>query len=412
MFAYFVLGGPGKRQKALSKSRAKPTIILMNKRLGHYSLDVANDAGFTHSCGLVQYQARHMKDRFLAEYGGKMEMEMIAPWDIEPEHQTGIFKGSADAVRQASYFYDKRNYGKKPIGIFSGDIVFDGDIGELLEKHEYTKRKGGLATVAFMKIEDSERLKDFGVAKIDQKGMVTEFFEKSKNPPTDIGNISFYMIEPEIIDFIRKHPEYTDFGGHVFPEASKEGLVYSHIYDDVLWMDMADDAAILDGHMIIKDQMKEGKCKLKIDPKMKYVEETDSVIHESCRINGGRCNIHEESVVRNSVLGESTIIKLMTLEGGMKAPKIERCITYGHATVLGGTDARNTIFDRYSITKHANIHGTPKSPVVVGRKSEISGPLNIISGIHIYPNSIVSVNSKRKTHVLSEDVGETEVKMV
>ena len=57
-----------------------------------------------------------------------------------------------------------------------------------------------------------------GIVETDRKGVVTNFFEKITNPPSNKANAAVYIIEPEVVSWIRDNKEVKDFSTEVIPE--------------------------------------------------------------------------------------------------------------------------------------------------------------------------------------------------
>jgi mannose-1-phosphate guanylyltransferase len=55
-----------------------------------------------------------------------------------------------------------------------------------------------------------------GIVKLDARGTVVEFHEKSPNPPGNLANAAVYIVEPEVIDHARSR-SVSDFSTEVVP---------------------------------------------------------------------------------------------------------------------------------------------------------------------------------------------------
>jgi mannose-1-phosphate guanylyltransferase len=57
-----------------------------------------------------------------------------------------------------------------------------------------------------------------GIVKLDNQGIVQEFYEKVKNPPSNLANGAVYICEPSIIDFLDNlKKENIDFSNDILP---------------------------------------------------------------------------------------------------------------------------------------------------------------------------------------------------
>ena len=59
--------------------------------------------------------------------------------------------------------------------------------------------------------------KECGIVNLDSNGVVREFFEKIENPPGNLANGAVYLLEPEVISWMKKQPSINDFSKDVLP---------------------------------------------------------------------------------------------------------------------------------------------------------------------------------------------------
>jgi len=57
-----------------------------------------------------------------------------------------------------------------------------------------------------------------GIVDVSKDGVVIDFFEKSKQPRGDLANGAVYVIEPQVISWLKNRPNLTDFSTEVIPE--------------------------------------------------------------------------------------------------------------------------------------------------------------------------------------------------
>jgi mannose-1-phosphate guanylyltransferase len=56
-----------------------------------------------------------------------------------------------------------------------------------------------------------------GIIETDSFGVVTTFYEKVANPPGNRANGAVYLLEPEVLKWLKDHPEAQDFSTQVLP---------------------------------------------------------------------------------------------------------------------------------------------------------------------------------------------------
>lgn len=57
-----------------------------------------------------------------------------------------------------------------------------------------------------------------GIVELDKDNVVIGFYEKLKDPPGNLANGAVYLLEPEVLNWIRDRPEVTDFSTQVLPQ--------------------------------------------------------------------------------------------------------------------------------------------------------------------------------------------------
>lgn len=80
--------------------------------------------------------------------------------------------------------------------------------------HKYLKPKDCLIT---MMIFESPNPQSCGIVEINDQGVVTNFFEKVRNPPGNIANGAVFIVEPEVIRWVKVQNKLVDFSAEVIP---------------------------------------------------------------------------------------------------------------------------------------------------------------------------------------------------
>jgi len=86
---------------------------------------------------------------------------------------------------------------------------------EFINYHRDKRAKDTVITMMTFTTQDPQNC---GIVEIDKKGIVTNFFEKITNPPSDKANAAVYIIEPEVVSWIRDNKEIKDFSTEVIPK--------------------------------------------------------------------------------------------------------------------------------------------------------------------------------------------------
>ena len=89
------------------------------------------------------------------------------------------------------------------------------DFSAFFEFHTHHRPMG---TVMTMMTFSTETPQTCGIVETDGNGLVIKFHEKTANPPGNRANAAIYLIEPEVLDWLKDRKAVTDFSTEVIPE--------------------------------------------------------------------------------------------------------------------------------------------------------------------------------------------------
>jgi len=194
----------------------------------------------------------------------------------------------------------------------NGDVISDIDYGRLIEFH---KRKGGLATIALIRVPDPSR---YGAVELDSEDKVLRFVEKPVfgTAPSNLINAGIYVMEKEVLDYIPDGKVSTET--EIFPQLAKEGKLYGY-EGRGLWVDIGVPDSYLEANHLVLDKLNgsavgEG-CQ---------VDETAKIMEPSSLGNG-------VLIGANSVIGPDTSISDHVQIG--QGCRIERSIIFPGVTI-------------------------------------------------------------------------------
>jgi mannose-1-phosphate guanylyltransferase len=64
---------------------------------------------------------------------------------------------------------------------------------------------------------DADMPQSCGIVELNEQGVVVAFHEKVANPPGRRANAAVYMLEREVLEWLERHPEVSDFSTEVLP---------------------------------------------------------------------------------------------------------------------------------------------------------------------------------------------------
>ncbi|WP_216317934.1 glucose-1-phosphate adenylyltransferase [Deinococcus aestuarii] len=229
-------GGQGSRLSPLTVKRSKPAVPFGSKyRIIDFAINNFMNSGVFSIYVLTQYKAQSLTEHiqrgwrfgtFLSDY-----FITLVPAQMYRLEELGPvwYRGTADAVYQNLHLVD--NYDADYVAIFSGDHIYKMNVEHMLQKHIETRADLSIAAYPMPRSQAHQ----FGIMHVDERGRVTDFLEKPKDPPpipgqpdmslTSMGNYIFSRraLEELLETSMSGGEEGFDFGGDVIPRALSDG---------------------------------------------------------------------------------------------------------------------------------------------------------------------------------------------
>ena len=239
--AFVLAGGRGSRLKELTDKRAKPAVYFGGKaRIIDFALSNALNSGIRKMAIATQYKA-HSLIRHCQRGWNFFRAERNEYLDILPASQrvdeNKWYLGTADAVTQNIDIVD--SYNVDYVLILAGDHIYKMDYEVMLQHHV---ESGADVTVGCLTVPRMEATA-FGVMAVDDKGVITDFLEKPKDPPgtpddpeVALASMGIYVFSwPFLRDLLMKDQadpnSNHDFGGDIIPDIVKNGKAVAHRFD-------------------------------------------------------------------------------------------------------------------------------------------------------------------------------------
>ncbi len=140
-------------------------------------------------------------------YNNFLKLDYFKCW-VESVYEP-ILLGTAGTIRENYHFLQ----GDK-ILLAHADNWCHCNFSDFIDYHENHRPAGTLMTMMTFEAEHPESC---GVVAINEQGVVINFYEKVKKPPSRLANAAVYILEPEIVDWIKQNEFSTDFSTEVIP---------------------------------------------------------------------------------------------------------------------------------------------------------------------------------------------------
>jgi len=350
--ALVLVGGFGTRLRPLSCTRPKMLFPLANQAVLDWTLRNLSEGGVD----TVVLAVNYMAEAFVRYFGPtKFDLGIIYSREERPLGTGGPIKKAADLLQD-----------DEPFLVLNGDIISDFDYQALVDYH---KKKGGLATIALIRVPDPSR---YGAVELDGEGHVLRFVEKPEpgQAPSNLINAGIYVLEEEVLDYIPDGKVSTE--EKVFPILAKEEKLFGFEAHG-LWIDIGVPESYLEANRLILQKLggaiRGERCEVK---------KSAQILEPTCLGSG-------VAVGANSVIGPNTTISDHVHIG--EGCRVENSIVFPGVTIGDYSSIRNAIIgENASIERWVKI----ESGSLIGDYATILDGVTITQGVSICPSKIVS----------------------
>ena len=199
MRALLLAAGYGTRLQPLTINWPKCLMPIGDKPLLEYWLEILFQNNINEVLVNLHYLSEIVKE-FL-------ERPLFNNW-VKYVYETELL-GTAGTLR-ANYDYFK----DESVLLIHSDNWCQCNFSDFINFHKSLRPS---ETSITMMTFNTDSPKTCGIVECDNKGIVLDFHEKVNNPPGNIANAAVYILEPEVLNWLKKHPEINDFSTEVLP---------------------------------------------------------------------------------------------------------------------------------------------------------------------------------------------------
>lgn len=315
-----VLGaGLGSRLDPLTRSVPKPMVPVVGKPVLGHILDHLRQIGVRD----VVVNAQYLHDVLAAKIGDGSAYGVNVTLAIENE-----LCGDAGGLKRVQSFFDDGS--GDPFLVIGGDDLTDIDLEALVEFHV---SRNAVATMPVKRVTDTSQ---FGIAVVDENGLVQRFQEKPKPEEafSNLANTGMYVFSPEVFNHIPSG-EFYGVGNNVLPALLQAGMRVAAMETDRYWMDVGNVAVYRQAQRDVIDGL------VHVELPVGAIRIDNNIICSGSRIEG---TVEDQSVIGHNVIIESgaTVRNSILWDGAFVASgtTLENCIVGEGVTV----SSNRTIF--------------------------------------------------------------------
>ena len=304
-------GGQGSRLYPLTKVRSKPAVPIAGKfRLIDIPISNCIHSDFRKIFVLTQFSSESLHRHIFTTYRfDNFHQDFITLLSAQQTLENrDWYQGTADAVRQNLGFIEDAG---DLVLILSGDHLYRMDYRKFVESH---LASGAEISIAVTPVTEAQA-PDFGVMKVNQRGRITEFTEKPKNPAdiertrapeevlrrasvpadrTHLASMGIYIFSRSVLMDLLAHTDSKDFGKEVIPLAIQDRKVFSHFFDGY-WEDNGTIPSFFEAHMDLTRPL----------PKFNFYDERKPIFTHARFLPGSKILASE---VESAILCEGSIV--------------------------------------------------------------------------------------------------------
>ncbi len=336
-------GGKGTRLYPLTRLRAKPAVPIGGKfRLIDIPISNCLHSGIRQIYVLTQFNTeslhRHIQNTYRFDTFSKGFVRILAAQQTSETQDW--YQGTADAVRKnLRYLQNAEDY----IIILSGDHLYRMDYRAFFEHHIKMKADISIAVKPVFAREAGE----FGILKTDDKGWITDFYEKPKEEQvlkeyeiqpelferfqlehkgqSHVASMGIYIFNKKTLNELLEKTDKEDFGKEVIPDNLDKKKVAAYFFDGY-WEDIGTMRAFFDAHFELTKPVPEFNFYDEEYPFFTHPRFLPSSKIYNCQIN--QSLVAEGSILLGSIIEHSVIgIRSFIDEGTF----VQRSIVMGNA---------------------------------------------------------------------------------
>lgn len=200
MKALLLAAGEGTRLRPLTCSVPKCLVPIADKPLLEYWLENLTNAGISEFLINTHYLNEHVEE-FVKSSPYKEKITLV--------HEKELLNTGGTVLANRDFFKDETF-----ILVHADNLCFC-DFDAFIDAHKNRDEKCDMTMMLF----NSDSPSSCGIVERDEKGIVHGFYEKVKDPPSNLANAAVYICEPNIFDLLESlNKQRCDFSLDVIPE--------------------------------------------------------------------------------------------------------------------------------------------------------------------------------------------------
>lgn len=199
MKAILLAAGLGQRLRPLTNDIPKCLVPICGKPLLQYWFELLLDNDVAPLLVNTHYFS-NVVEEFIKGYVDKSKIQMI--------YEKDLLGTGGTVVNNADFC------GNDAVMLIHADNLSHFNVRAFMDAHHNRPSECAMTMMTFT----SPTPETCGIVEIDDPGVVTGFYEKIENPPSELANGAVYIIEPEVVSYLKGlNRTVIDFSTEVIP---------------------------------------------------------------------------------------------------------------------------------------------------------------------------------------------------
>lgn len=201
--AVILAGGKGTRLYPVTKETPKPLLRIGKKPIINYLVELFFSQGIKEIAVLISSEFQEDFEWWKKRYYPKKNPSIAF---FEEKKPLGTFGG---------LWFLKDWIGNNNFFLTNGDELKKINLSKIAD---FCRKTNPVGAIALVKVDNPQ---DYGVVVCEAGGIVKDFLEKPKNPPSKYINSGLYLFSPEIFDY-HPGPKFLMTEKDIFPKLAAE----------------------------------------------------------------------------------------------------------------------------------------------------------------------------------------------
>ena len=227
MKALILNAGYGTRLYPLTLNFPKGLLQIGKKRICDYILEKVKEVGIREVFLITNARFYNL----FKDWGEKNGVKVIHDGTQSPHHRLGAIRDLELALKEFKI--------QESLLVLAGDNLYTFSLKGLVKRFQELKEEKFVA--GLLEIKDKERIKKYGVVKVDEKGKIIKFEEKPEKPFSNLASIGIYAYPGSKLHLISEYlgeGNNPDAPGYFMEWLSKREEVYTFIFKEGKWYDI------------------------------------------------------------------------------------------------------------------------------------------------------------------------------